>query len=175
MAYQFLARSAGSQRDGFELRMQANRSLTPRSRTHIWLAGSVVLLTFSLRFVILGAWPVAIFALADIALLGCALLAFDRCPAMTERLSLDDGVLNLCGGDGRAVSMPAYWTRLETVERTPLDLSLWLRFRGERYPLGMCLALHERREVAARIGRALDTCREGRAISAFDCRETGIR
>ncbi len=121
----------------------------------ILTAGAAVVAAAAVRFVLLGAWPVAIFAVFDIALLGGALMAFHRRPPATEQLSLCDGDLVLRRADGSAIVLPAYWVRLEMVERPPIDLTLWLRFREQRYPLAACLGLTGRREVGSAVDQAM--------------------
>lgn len=159
MAYHVTARPDRSREGAFDLHMQANRSPIPLPAIHATIAAGVALILLSLRFVALGAWPVAIFSLFDIALLGAALAIFRRRPPPAEHVSLRDGELVWRGSDGRTVTMPAFWARLETVERSPIDVTLWLRFRRERHQVGQCLAQYERREVAEVIDRALRDAR----------------
>lgn len=144
----------------FRLDMVSNRSFVPRRTGLILLLGSgAALALMSLRFVLLGAWPVAIFALLDLTALGGALHAFRRSHAPAETLTINDGqiihVSTDAQGRERRTILPVTWARLEAIERSPLDLTLWLRFRGQRHPIGQCLGLAERREVARLIDRAL--------------------
>jgi uncharacterized membrane protein len=159
MAYHVVARPDRSREGAFDLHMQANRSPMPLPAIQVTIAAGVVLTLLSIRFVALGAWPVAIFSLLDISLLAGALAVFRRRPAPTEQVSVRDGRLVWHGSDGRTVTMPAFWARLETVERSPIDVTLWLRFRRERHQVGQCLALYERREVADVLDRALRDAR----------------
>ncbi|GAA0335993.1 hypothetical protein GCM10009087_53050 [Sphingomonas oligophenolica] len=143
----------------FRLDMVSNRSFMPERTNLILLGFGTALGLMSLRFVLLGAWPVAIFALLDLTALGGALFAFRRSHVPAETLTIADGQIVHLAIDARGLerraTMPAYWVRLEAIERSPLDLTLWLRFRGQRHPVGQCLGLDERREVAKLIDRAL--------------------
>ena len=147
----------------FRLDMTSNRSFMPGRTNLILLAFGIVLTLMSLRFILIGAWPVAIFSLLDMALLIGALHAFRRSRVPAETLTITDGqivhvAIDALGRESGA-SIPAYWAKLERVERSPLDLTLWLRFREERRPVAECLGLAERREVARIIERALGAWR----------------
>jgi len=131
----------------------------PLPAIHMMIAAGVALLLLSIRFVAIGAWPVAIFSLINIILLAGAIIVFRRRPPPAEQLSLSGGELVWHGSDGRTVTMPTFWARLETVERSPVDVTLWLRFRRERHQVGQCLAQYERREVADVLDRALRDAR----------------
>ncbi|MBA4040336.1 MAG: hypothetical protein C0474_00745 [Sphingobium sp.] len=159
MTYHVVARPERSRGGAFDLHMQANRSTMPLPVIHVMIAAGITLLLLSARFVVIGAWPVAIFSLFDIALLTGARVIFRRRPPPAEQVSLRGNELVWHGSDGRTVTMPAFWARIETVERSPIDLTLWLRFRGERHQVGKCLALYERREVAEVLDRALRDAR----------------
>lgn len=159
MAYHVVARPDRSREGAFDLHMQANRSTIPLPATHLTIAAGLALLLLSIRFVALGAWPVAIFSLFDALLLAGALVMFRRRPPPSEHVSLQNGQLIWRGSDGRRLTMPAFWARLETVERSPIDVTLWLRFRRDRHQVGQCLALYERREVADVLDQALRDAR----------------
>lgn len=155
MAYQVVARPDRWRGGTFDLHMQANRSSIPLPAMHLLFATVAALLLMSVRFVALGAWPVAIFSLVDIGMLVGALVIFHRRAPPAELLSVREGQLVWHGSDGRTVTMPAFWARLETVERSAADVTLWLRFRRHRHQVGQCLALEERRQVAEVLEGAL--------------------
>lgn len=159
MTYHVVGRPKRSSGGAFELHMQANRSSLPFPTHYVVVAAGIVLALLSIRFVALGAWPVAIFSLIDIGLLAGAFHIFARRSPPTERLSLRDGEVVWCASDGREIAMPAYWAKFEAEERAPLDLTLWLRFRQDRHQAGQCLSLDERREVAGLIHKALGDVR----------------
>lgn len=159
MTYHVVGRPERSPGGAFELHMQANRSSLPFPTHYVVVAAGTALALLSIRFMALGAWPVAIFSLIDIGLLAGALHVFARRSPPTEQLSLRDGEVVWRASDGREIAMLAYWTKLEAEERAPLDLTLWLRFREDRHQVGQCLSLDERREVAGLIGKALGDVR----------------
>lgn len=159
MTYHVVGRPQRSSGGAFELHMQANRSSLPFPTHHVVIAAGVALALLSIRFVMLGAWPVAIFSLIDIGLLAGAFHLFASRPPATEQLRFRNGEVVWRASDGREIAMPAYWAKFEAVERAPLDLTLWLRFRQDRHQVGRCLSLHERREVAGLIRAALGDVR----------------
>ncbi|WP_448664113.1 DUF2244 domain-containing protein [Sphingomonas sp. CJ20] len=161
--YRGAADPAAVTQRSFRLDMVSNRSFMPERTNLILLGLGALLALMSLRFALLGAWPVALFSLIDLALLGGALYAFRRSQVPRETLTIADGrivhVATDAQGHRHQAEVPAYWARLESIERTPLDLSLWLRFRDQRHPIGLCLGLDERREVARILDRAIRECR----------------
>lgn len=70
MAYHVVARPERSREGAFDLHMQANRSTMPLPVIHVMIAAGVALLLLSARFVVIGAWPVAIFSLFSTPIIG---------------------------------------------------------------------------------------------------------
>lgn len=147
-----------------QIRMVAPRSALPVRERYAVIAAGVAAAMISLRFILIGAWPVAIFALLDIGALLVALHVFARSPVPEERISLIDGRLELVGCDGRGrrqrITLPAFWTRLEASGRSELDCDLWLVFRGERHPIGRCVAAADRRALIPLIEALLARARQ---------------
>lgn len=142
-----------------EIRMRAPRSKLPEGgRQALIIAGAAAAL-FSLRFLLLGAWPVLIFSVLDIGALAVALHIFNKSQVPEERLRIHDGEVELIRSDGRGrrtrVSLPAFWTRLEMQERSEVQCNLWLVSRQRRYPIALCISDRERRRIAPRIRAAL--------------------
>ncbi|QHL91151.1 DUF2244 domain-containing protein [Sphingomonas changnyeongensis] len=144
-----------ARRTDTEIRMIAPRSAMPVQGRYMLIAASIAAAIMSARFVMIGAWPVMIFAVLDIGALVVALHVFARRPVPEERLALVDGRIELTRIDhqGRRarLALPAFWTRLETSGRTELDCDLWLVFRGRRHPVAQCVAAAERRALIPRI------------------------
>jgi len=142
-----------------EIRMRAPRSAIPSGgRKALIIAGAAAAL-LSLRFLLLGAWPVLIFSALDIGALAVALHVFSRSLTPEERLRICDGQVELIRSDSRGRStrllLPAFWTRLEVTSRSETDCNLWLVFRQQRHPIGLCISDRERRAAAPRIREAL--------------------
>lgn len=142
-----------------EIRMRAPRSPIPEGgRQALIIAGAAAAL-FSLRFLLLGAWPVLVFSVLDIGALAIALHIFNKSKVPEERLRIHDGEVELIRSDERGrhtrVALPVFWTRLEMQEPSDIRCSLWLVSRQRRYPIALCISDHERRKVAPRIRAAL--------------------
>ena len=54
-----------------------------------------------------------------------------------------------------AVNLPSYWPRFELERRGPTDCRLVFHHRMQRFEVGHCLNLDERREIAPILARAL--------------------
>ncbi|PVX29011.1 DUF2244 domain-containing protein [Sphingomonas pokkalii] len=146
-----------------EIRMIAPRSTLPIQGKYLLWAAGVAAALVSLRFVLIGAWPVLLFSVLDIGGLAVALYLFSKGPVPEERLRVAGGIVELVRLDGRGrqsrIALPAYWTRIEASGRTELDHALWLVFRRERYPIGQCVSAAERRALEPRIRALLQTAR----------------
>ncbi|WP_070154992.1 DUF2244 domain-containing protein [Sphingobium phenoxybenzoativorans] len=153
-------RAAG---DAAEIRMVSPRSTLPFPGRYLLIAASATAALVSLRFVLLGAWPVLIFSMLDIGALAVALHIFNRSPVPEERLRVVGGQVELERMDGRGrrsrITLPAFWTRLEASGRTELDHELWLVFRRERHRIGQCVSADERRAIEPRIRAILEHAR----------------
>ncbi|MGV7120526.1 DUF2244 domain-containing protein [Sphingopyxis sp. 550A] len=145
-----------------DLRMVANRSALPKGTNLVLIGFGLVMAAMSLRFVLIGAWPVLVFSALDLTLLVTALHAFRRTRPPEERLTLVDGkIVHLSIDDqGREqrLALPAYWTKLD-LRGSEVSPALALIFRNHRYPIGLCLAADERRAVAGIIANTLAAAR----------------
>ena len=141
------------------LTLTPNRSLRrDQARWLLILVGGFFLLG-SIRFLVLGLWPVIPFMLADVALLAWALRASYRSGGARERLVLDADRLVFTRispwGEARVAELEPYFTRVQ-IEETPLgDAHVFLASRGTRLRVGQFLSAPERREVGALIREGL--------------------
>lgn len=146
-------------RNSVEIHMVAPRSALPVKGQYLLIAAGIAAALVSLRFVLLGAWPVLIFSLLDIGALAVALYVFNKSPVPQERLRVQDGEIELVRSDSRGrqtrITLPAFWTRLEMSGRSEVDCDLWLAFRQQRHPIGQCVSAEDRRRLAPRIRAAL--------------------
>lgn len=146
-----------------EIRMSAPRSEIPKPARKVLLAIIAASILLSLRFVMLGAWPVLIFSLLDIGALLTALYLFGRGRPQQERLQIAVDRIALIRADEtgrtRRIEFPPFWTRLETISRSEADCQLFLVFRHRREPIASCLSASERLSIAPRIAAALATAR----------------
>jgi len=148
-----------------DLTLRPNRSL---SRVHArWLVLAVggLFLLGSIRFLLLGMWPVIPFMIADVALLAWALRSNYRSGGNHERLVLVQDRLTLTRvspwGESHVVTFEPWFTQVQ-IEETPLgDALLFLAAHGRRVVVGAFLSAPERREVGAVIREALARYRNG--------------
>ena len=142
-----------------DLTLSPNRSLSrDHARLLVMAVGGLFLLG-SLRFLVLGLWPVIPFMIADVALLAWALRANYRSGGRRERLVLAGDELTLTRvsplGEEQVEVLEPFFTRVQ-IEETPLgDVHLFLAARGRRLLVGHFLSAPERREVGAVIREAL--------------------
>lgn len=153
-------------RETSEIRMRAPRSMMPATSRYVLIGFAVAAALLSLRFLLIGAWPVILFSALDVGALGVAFHLFARGGVPEERLSVHGGTIRLVRSGGRGkeerIELPAYWTRLEVASWAPADFRLFLVFRQQRYPLGQCVSSAERRRIAPRVERALSSARRVR-------------
>lgn len=148
-----------------DLTLTPNRSFSRQHTRWLILAISGIFFIGALRFLVLGAWPIIPFMVADVALLAWAFRANTAAARGHERLTLADDALTLARvsahGVERRYGFEPYWTRVE-IEETPAgDAHLWLAARGRRVRVGGFLSAPERREVGATIAAALNVYRNG--------------
>ncbi|KQN07095.1 hypothetical protein ASE85_18625 [Sphingobium sp. Leaf26] len=158
----------------FEIHMVAPRSSVSSGGRYLLVGAGAAGFLVSLRFLLVGAWPVLLFTILDLGALLVALHLFNRRPPRRERLRVNDSMVELIRTDGRGnearVTLPAFWTRLEMSGRSEVDCDLWLVFRQQRHAIGQCVCAKERRRLAPRIRAALagppwQSSRPGRGIS----------
>ena len=147
----------------FDLELRPNRSMPQR---HFWLMMAGVAAIFALmglRFLVLGAWPILPFMLADLALLWWAMRASYRSGRASEHLRLDEDGLELVRisphGAARRTRIEPHWARVELERLNEDENRLWLLSRGHRHALGQFLSPAERAELAQVIERGLATFR----------------
>lgn len=142
-----------------DLVLWPHRSMAPRHFAWAVAGVALVFALMGLRFLLLGAWPILPFLLADGLLLAWALRASYRSGNAAERLRLDaDGlVIERVNplGVRRRVRLEPLAVRVE-LERFPDTRNrLWLRARQRREPLGAFLSAAEREELAAVVEEGL--------------------
>lgn len=152
-----------------DLTLRPNRSLTRANARTLVLAVGGLFLIGSIRFLVLGLWPVIPFMIADVALLAWAFRSNFHSGGGHERLVLADNALTLTRvspwGEAVIEQMEPWFTRVD-IEETPLgDALLFLNAHGRRLRVGQFLSAPERREVGALIREALARYRNTSAIA----------
>lgn len=139
--------------------LRPNPPLPPRALLAILCAVAAINLAFVISFVLQGAWPIAPFMGADVALLAWAFRQSRIAAEREERVTLTRDALQICRlplkSDVPDVSLNPYWVRVEMDD--PPDhgsqLTLWSHGRGVR--IGSFLAPRERAALASRLKTAL--------------------
>ncbi|MDQ0316793.1 DUF2244 domain-containing protein [Amorphus orientalis] len=155
----------------FSATLTPHRSLGRRGFLTMMLIALAVAFWSGMRFYVLGAWPIALFMLADVGLLYLAFkLSYRSGRAFEEvHVSLTEVVVKQVAANGRMREHrfnPA-WARL-TVTRladegvTRLDLSS----HGRSLVVGAFLNPDDRESFASAFGNALADARSGRARPA---------
>jgi uncharacterized membrane protein len=140
-----------------DLTMVGNRSLSERDAWRLVLVIAAILCFGALRALVLGAWPIAAFMVADALLFGAMMMAFVRRPPPRERLMIRDGLLRLeqSWPGGARLESGVCGVRLERAEASTGEVHLHLRVGGRRLGIANMLSPDERLEVADVVQRAL--------------------
>lgn len=142
-----------------EIVMTEPRSRLSRGEIALLVAVVAAAALLSLRFVILGAWPVAAFGVADVGLLMLATFIFRTGRPLQECLRVSGREIALIRSDRRGRSsrivFPAGWTRLATSTKEGVGCDLWLVYRQQHYPVGLCVSASERQRLEPAIRAAL--------------------
>ncbi len=148
---------ADTRAQAIDLTMVGNRSLSERDAWRIVLVIAAILSLGAVRALVLGAWPIAAFMVADALLFGAMMIAFVRRPPPRERLTIRDGLLRLeqSWPGGARLESGVYGVRLETSEASTGEVHLHLQLRGRRLGIATMLSPDERRDVAEVVKRAL--------------------
>ena len=143
----------------FEAEITPHRSLSTRAMALSLGAFGLVIVASALRFWLIGAWPVAGFALIEI---GTGVVLFRlhlRRMRETELVLLSERTLRIVRTDGRGrrdeiVLSPA-WLRVRLLESPNAVPRLVLRARGRQWEVARLLGEVEKRDLAAALSAAL--------------------
>ena len=154
----------------FEATILPHSSLTRRGWRWLVLGLLGALLLLGLRFWLIGAWPVAVFAGLEIALFLALLYAHARAMRRTELIMLSPEALVVIRSEpnGRRSErrLEPTWLRVMLQERTGRVPALMLRARGVREEIGRVLGETEKRALAAALETALYRLRNPRFDNA---------
>lgn len=143
-----------------------HRSLSPRGLRWLLAGITVLVAVVSFRFWLLGAWPVVLFSVAEVAFVGVLLWINHRSARAVELVTLYEDhariVRTSAKGVRREVSLPTAWLTVELDEEPHRVTKLWLCQRSRRVEIGAALGEDEKRALAEAIGMALDAQRNPR-------------
>lgn len=135
------------------LRLYPHRSLSVRQFRRLMVVVGIVTALSAVRFLMLGAWPVAFFFLLDAALLYGAFRLNYASAKEYEEVQLNEDALIVrrvsAHGKEEQVQFEPYWVRLELETIGAEENRLWLRSHGKRLLLGRFLTPEERLEIKA--------------------------
>lgn len=135
------------------LRLYPHRSLTIRQFRRMMIIVGIITALSAVRFLVLGAWPVAFFFVFDAALLYYAFRLNYAAAKQYEEVQLneDDLIVRRVSARGKEeqIRFEPYWVRLELETFGDEENRLWLRSHGKRLPLGNFLTPEERLEIKA--------------------------
>lgn len=135
------------------LRLYPHRSLSIRQFRRMMIIVGIITAFSAVRFLVLGAWPVAFFFVLDAALLyGAFRLNYASAKEYEEvQLNEDELVFRRISAHGQEeqIRFEPYWVRLELETFGEEENKLWLRSHGKRLLLGRFLTAEERLEIKA--------------------------
>jgi len=138
--------------------------LSPRILCAILAAVAVINILFALYFVMRGAWPVAPFLGADVALLAWAFRASLIAARHEEHVTLTPSLLSIARrparGRGDEIRFNPYWVRVHMDDPPDHWSQLTLRSHGRAVRIGTFLAPDARAAFAQTLKSALRQARE---------------
>jgi uncharacterized membrane protein len=145
-----------------EIRMKANRSLSPRGLGAVILVLTVASLLIGTVFWSMGAWPVPGFCGAEVLLAGMLLYRNARSGRATEAIVLRPEALLLHRTDARGQAsetrLPPFWLRVELLDRPAAPVRVRLVGHGISEEVGGLLGEDARRDLAQALRAALHRC-----------------
>jgi uncharacterized membrane protein len=146
----------------FEALLAPHRSLSPRGAGT--LAGAMVAISMmiGLRFLLLGAWPVLVFSLLEVPLLGVLLAINLRRARASELILLDRQSITVTrtdpAGRRQSFTLPAAWLQIN-LEAAAGGSRLVLTSRGHGREIGAFLHEPDRALLFEALRRALHAAR----------------
>lgn len=145
------------------LKLFPQRSLKPEHFSKMLLVLIVICTLASIRFIIVGAWPVVFFLGADVVALWFAFFLSYRRGRIFEtvQLSATDLIITKSDAGGRVTStrFEPYWATV-SIETVGADKNiLTVSHHDKRVEIGDFLVPHERRQLATTISDALQAWR----------------
>lgn len=138
-----------------DLVLRPNPPMGPRALLVVLGLVACVNLALAAGFVVRGAWPMAPFLGADVALLAWALRTSAAAASREEQVTLTPSSLRIARRPGPEVVLNPYWVRIDADK--PPGLTLWSHGKGVR--VGTFLGPAERASLAQALRSALGRVR----------------
>ena len=140
--------------------------MSPRALRIVFVVVLAINFAFALNFLLRGAWPIAPFMGADVALLGWALMASTRAARRYEHVTLTPSRLAILRqpvkGAATEVEFNPYWVRIRIENEPQPGSGLTLMSHGRSVQVGAFLGPNERLSFADMLKNALSAAREFR-------------
>ena len=145
--------------------LRPNPPMHPRTLAAILIVVTAINLAFAISFALRGAWPIAPFMGADVALLCWAFRTSLIAARQYEHLRLTPAQLLVARYPARGrpshIALNPYWVQVD-VEDAPSRGGLFLRSHGDRVQIGSFLAPAARISFASMLKAALKAARDFR-------------
>ncbi len=146
----------------FEALIVPYRSMTPRGAAVIGGALTALSAAVSLRFLLLGAWPVLIFSLLEVPLVGLLLAINLRRARASELILLDRQAMTVTRTDPRgrrqSFSMPAAWLQVK-LEAVAGGSRILVASHGRAREIGAFLHEPDKASLFEALSRAMHDAR----------------
>lgn len=142
-----------------DLTMRPNAAMAARQSWLVVAGVAAIMLLGAVRFVLLGAWPVAVFGVLDAGLLAWALNASAQASREMEEVRLDSQWLTVqhiaANGPAREWRLEPGLARIERTHISSREEALYLTARDCRVRIGAFLSVDEREELRQTIDAGL--------------------
>jgi uncharacterized membrane protein len=155
----------------FEATLRPHQSLGSRGILILTCALSVLSVGVALRFVLLGAWPVLVFAVLEVGVVDGMLALSRRRARAREIIRLDSAQITVVQSDPdgrrRSFSLPSAWLQVRLEEAIHGQSSrIVLRTHGQRREVGAFLHEPDKRSLFEALQAALCSLRQPRFDNA---------
>lgn len=150
----------------FDAVLRPNPPLGTRALLAILAVVAIINFAFGVSFMLHGAWPIAPFMGADVALLGWAFWTSRKVARQSEQLTLRSSELRIArdsaAGKHSEVTFNPYWVRVDLRDGSPAERRLMLCSHGRSVQVGSFLAPQDQASLADALNIALRMARESR-------------
>lgn len=150
----------------FDAVLRPNPPLGPRALLLILIAVGAINFSFGIAFMLRGAWPIAPFLGADVALLAWAFRASRRAASRHEHVTLTPSELRVARhpvrGKPTEIALNPYWVRVSLEDDVQPARKLMLSSHGQSIQLGAFLAPEDRASLSEALKAALRAAKDFR-------------
>jgi uncharacterized membrane protein len=148
--------------------LRPNPPLSPRAAFFLLVAVGAINFAFGIVFALHGAWPIAPFMGADVALLAWSFRAARRAARRHEHITLTETELHITRWPSRGppteISLNPYWLRVSLEADVEPARKLFVSSHGRSIEIGAFLAPRDREAFAEALRHALRAAKEFRPV-----------